>query len=171
EWLLSRGDYTRIPQEPDPDEEDVQRSAHGLRIKPLLAYLCLFPLIYAAGITVPYAFADDYSNLANTILGSNGEEIRQQAEWGRPVIAILLHTSFSLMNGIGDLRYLRFVGVLGIGLLAWLFHRALVSAGVNGQIAFSLPVLICVMPPFQVFAAWSTGAYNVYGAIFAGLAL
>jgi hypothetical protein len=161
---------TRTAEGIDPNRED-QPSVPGLRVKPLLAYLFLFPLIYAPAITVPYAFGDDYPNLGYTMLGTNGGAIRQQAEWGRPVIAVLLHTAFSLMSDIGDLRYMRFVGVIGIGLLAWLLHRALVSAGVNSLMAFSFPVLICVMPPFQVFAAWTTTSFNVYSAISAGLAL
>ena len=149
----------------------IDRGAARRELVTLGTYLGVFPLVYISAITTSYGFYDDYANLANTLRGSNGPALLQQIEWGRPLVAVLLHVAFTLMHGIGDLRYLRLFSILGIAILAWQLNRALIAGGMKRGLALILPILICVMPPFQVFVAWSSAVFNSWGAIGGGIAV
>jgi len=144
-------------------------SVRGRRIRGqafvLLAGVLL--LCYASVLVTPYAFLDDYFILAEGIRGEGGTRTQVIAS-GRPTYAFLLHLAFHAMRDIGDLRYLRLLGVLGIALLAWSFYRTLVFAGWDEYLSLLLSVFVVTMPPFQVYASWATTAFYPFAALAAG---
>ena len=75
-------------------------------------------LCYVPVLLTPYAFSDDYTILAQALQGKTEVRALQIAQ-GRPVGALLTHLAFSAIRDIGEVRYLRLVGVLGIALVAW----------------------------------------------------
>jgi hypothetical protein len=122
-------------------------------------YGALFLLVYGVCVLVPYGFADDYRILAQSLQGGGQPHmIKGMIAGGRPVQALLTQATFALLGSVDDLRALRLAGVLGIALLAWLLYRAFLRAGQERWQAALLPVLICAMPPFQVYAVWATAA-------------
>ena len=140
-------------------------------MSPLFGYLAAFLLIYAPALVVPYGYADDYYYLGRALRGTLSSPLTAQVEWGRPTLALLLDVAYSLMRDVGDLRYLRLAGVLGVALLAWLLYRALLTAGLDRLQALLAPLFICAMPSFQVYVAWAIDAVALYAAALSGAAL
>ena len=100
----------------------------------------------------------------------SGPIIQKIAE-GRPLHALLTDViSLTAARDIGDLRYLRFVGVLGIAVLAWSVFRLLVRTGWGQVQSFCVCVIMATTPSFQVYAAWATTAFYSYSALVSGLA-
>ncbi len=127
--------------------------------------------VYAVCVVVPYAFADDYTFLGGLLQGGDTIVFAKTVRDGRPVEGLLTLLTFGHMHGIADLRYQRLGGILGLVLLAWLLSRALARAGLDRRLALLVPLLICLLPPAQVYAAWATAAYYPYAAALAGLAV
>lgn len=127
--------------------------------------------VYAVCVVVPYAFADDYSFLGGILRGGTTVAFTDTARGGRPLQGLLTLLTFGHMHGVADLRYQRLGGILGLVLLAWLLSLALARAGLDRRLALLVPLLICLLPPAQVYAAWATAAYFPYAAALAGLAV
>ena len=131
--------------------------------------------IFLPTLTITYAFTDDYPVLAITNgLGPSawfGKSIvNTTASGGRPFAGLLDQLVFSTAGTIENLRFVRFLGVLGILALALLLHWALVRARVARVPAALIVVLVCSMPAFQVYASWAV-LFNVpYAALLAGSA-
>ena len=59
---------------------------------------------------------------------------------------------FSAAGTVDHLRFVRLAAVIGIVALALLLHWALVRSGIKPLYAALIAVLVCSMPPFQVYA-------------------
>ena len=131
-------------------------------------------LCYSSVLVIPYAFSDDYLFLiAHAGLPGTGNTSATYAfiANGRPTGALLTDLFFSYANTIGDLRYLRLWGVIGIGLLAWSIDRALVRVGWSRKQTVLLSVIICTLPSFQVYASCATALFYPFAALASGRAL
>jgi hypothetical protein len=117
----------------------------------------------------PYAFYDDYTDLASTLQGGRWSWTKKIVE-GRPTHALLMYLSFSRIDSIADFRYLRFLCILGLALLAWSLYRKLVREGWNYYQALCLSLIICTLPPFQVCVSWGLMAFSPFAALFSGTA-
>ena len=136
----------------------------------LLLFLSLF-ICYSNVLLKPYAFTDDYSLFNNIAFNKNFVDNQQIIASGRPLYALFLNIAFSPLTDIGDLRYIRLIGIFGIFFLACSVTHALRSNGWEKGQAALLAFLICTLPTFQVFAAWATTAFFPYSALVAGIAL
>jgi hypothetical protein len=120
--------------------EGADRFSAGLarpRLSTVASYLAMLGsvlVVYLPVVVVPYAFLDDYANLAATKTGT-WDLWASWAEEGRVLNGILSQAAFSAANSIDDLRLVRLVGLLGIGTLIVLLRQALVRAGVGGFVA------------------------------------
>ena len=134
--------------------------------------LVLFVLfiIYSPAIFVPYAFLDDYTILFAALRHDMFDISKMIVEGGRPVYALGVMWGFNAMHGIGDLRYLRAASVIGIAALATASHQAFEGADLPRPVVLAFSLLIGLMPPFQVYAAWSSLAFYPWSAFLAGLA-
>lgn len=96
--------------------------------------------VYAPVLITPYAFYDDYVNLSAAIRGdSSGLLIKKMTE-GRPLHGVLLNSiSFPMVGDIANLRYLRFIGIIGLSVLAWSVFRGLVRTVGGGGRRFVCP--------------------------------
>ena len=134
-------------------------------------FLAVFLTVYAPVVLTPYAFNDDFFNLAEALQKSQSGLIIQKISEGRPLHALLTDViSFRATRDIGGLRYLRFVGVLGITVLAWSVFRLLVRTGCGHAQSFCVCVIMATTPSFQIYAAWATTAFYSYSALVSGLA-
>ncbi len=137
-------------------------------------YVILFLLIYAPCVITQYASADDYSYVSSYLFGSKGL-FSNRTFWditsdGRPIYALMVQASIGIQPDFGSLRLVRTAGIIGIGLLAWLVYRTLRAAKLDAHLAFCIPVVICTLPPLQLFAAWATTSYFAFGCVLGGLA-
>jgi hypothetical protein len=125
--------------------------------------------VYLIGLLASYGFADDYLLLA----GNHGlapDPFDLYVSGGRPLGGVLSMTAFSLADGINQLRWIRFAGVIGIVMLALLMHRTLLLQGLSNRGSALIAVFVCVLPPFQVYASWATLFVVPYAAFLAGIA-
>jgi hypothetical protein len=86
---------------------------------------------------------------------------------GRPVFGLLYLGAFSRIYSIGDLRWLRVAGILGIAAFATAFYYELKRQDLPHSLVLMLSFLIGLMPPFQVYAAWATIAPASWAAFLA----
>lgn len=130
----------------------------------------VFLLCYASALITPYGFSDDYAFLTQRDRGETGLDTSVIAK-GRPTYAVLLRFAFSHLSTVGDLRYLRLFGIIGIALLAWSFYRILVLNGWDASQAVFLSVVVFTLPSFQVYAAFTVTAFYPFAALVSGGAL
>lgn len=139
-------------------------------LRVFVAYVAAFVLVYSPALFTSYGFIDDYFQLASALQGATALGIRQHISFGRPLQGVLIVSSFSLMRDVGDIRWLRLVGIVGIAVLAWLLHRVLAASGRGPVTALLLPLVIGLTLPMQVWAAWAICAFFPYAAAIAGAA-
>ena len=87
---------------------------------------------------------------------------------GRPLWGALVKPVFAAAGTIDNLRFVRLVTVLGIVALACLLYWALVRSKVGRLPAALIALLVCTMPPFQLYAAWSVAFSVPWTALLAG---
>ncbi len=130
-------------------------------------FLAVFLTAYAPALMTPYAFLDDYVWLHSALLGDVGGIIAK-IKSGRPLYGLLLDVmtlSSAAVRDISDLCYLRFLGIVGIAVLAWSMFRLLLRTGWEHAQSFFLSVILCTTLPFQVYAAWAVTAFYPYSAL------
>lgn len=130
-------------------------------------FLAVFLTVYSPVLHTDYAFLDDYHDLAG---GPHGWSITKKMREGRPLYALATRLFLQSATHIEDLRYARFVGVVGIGLVAWLVFLILTRSGWSRFQAFCVGVIIGSSLPFQVCAAWASVALYPFAALVSGLA-
>jgi hypothetical protein len=131
--------------------------------------------VFLTVVIVPYAYTDDYTLLWMSVSGEATAQfgmsiMNVNALGGRPLMGLFDEVGFGLANGIGDLRFLRLVSVLGIAALAVLVHYALVRARVASVPAALIAILMCLVPALQVYGAWATLYSQPFAALSAGVA-
>jgi hypothetical protein len=131
-----------------------------------LFFLSVFLLCYASVLFTSYGFIDDYPFLASALRGESS--FGQIIAGGRPSYAVLLQLFFSSVRDVGDLRYARLFGVVGMAWLAVYFYRTLVGQRWNPIESLLVSLLVFTLPTFQVYAAWTTVSFHVYAALAAG---
>lgn len=76
---------------------------------------------------------------------------------GRPLGALLLNVQGLLVTSLGAMLASRFVAVAFILIAAWIMYRFLTgSLGASRFPATALAASIALLPPFELYAAWST---------------
>jgi hypothetical protein len=141
------------------------------------------PLVVAGAVTaiflpillVPYGFSDDYSLLWMAVSKEPSVQFGKtlfdaNATTGRPLMGLLDQWFFSAAGTIENLRFVRLVAVVGILAIALLLHWALVRARIDPIPAALIVVLVCSLPAFQIYAAWTTLFSQSFGALLGGAA-
>jgi hypothetical protein len=127
-------------------------------------------------LIVPYGFLDDYLHLA---LAEHLDLSRPPyppsvveagvAE-GRPVWGLFVRPVLALAGTIDNLRFVRIITVLGIVALALLLYSALVRSKIGRLPAALIALLVCSLPPFQLYAAFTVTFPLPWTALLAGCA-
>lgn len=131
----------------------------------LLGYVAVFFLAFFPVIVTPFGFYDSYLVLNNSDTGNMWQGVYPSVAGGRPLFALLETLALRPLSTIGDLRYLRFDGALGIALVAWTIYFLLRRAGVARWPAILLPIFVCTLPPFQVYVSWAECAIFPYAML------
>ena len=80
-------------------------------------------------------FAAEAPDLPESLTDEFGREFTPGRAWrrsvaeGRPLLGLANYLAYEMASELEHLRYVRFVGVLGMALLAWSLYRALAGAG------------------------------------------
>jgi hypothetical protein len=136
----------------------------------LVVYVASFLAVYLSVIVTPYAFSDDYSGLRNAMTHQVWAPALKVAGGGRPLYALLQGLVLPLIPSLGGLRFLRVLGIVNIGFMAFACHIWLSRARLPRVVNLGLPAMLGLMPPFQVYAAWATAAFFPLSALLSGLA-
>ncbi len=130
--------------------------------------------MYLPALVVPYGLSDDYLYLAQAEeLGLpsppyNKSVMHAAAAEGRPLWGALVKPVFAVAGTIDNLRFVRLATVLGIVVLACVLFWALVRSKVGRLPAALIALLVCTMPPFQLYASWSVAFMLPWTALLAG---
>jgi hypothetical protein len=154
-------------------EMEKSRTAHEESFSGWLVFISLTAVLllcYVPVLVTQYAFSDDYSVLATDHRGKIELERETKISQGRPTHALLIELFFHNRN-IGNLRYLRLLSVAGIVLLAWSLYRRLLGAEWSSKVSFVVALIVCTLPPFQVYASWGVEAFFPFAALASGGAL
>jgi len=135
--------------------------------KVFIVLLGVFLLCYTPVLITSYGFSDDYAFLTQRDRGEAGLDTSVIAK-GRPTYAVLIYVAFSYLHTVSDLRYLRLFGICLMTLLAWSLHQILVRQGWNRYQALFLSIIVCTLPPFQVYAAFAMVAFYPLAALLSG---
>jgi hypothetical protein len=141
----------------------------------LVIALAIF-VVFLPALIVPYGNTDDYMNLAHAEhLGLSSPPfaksvMRAAVAEGRPLFGLIVDPVFSAAGTVDNLRFVRIIGVLGIVALGLLLYRALERSKVGSLPAALIALLVCAVPPFQLYAAWATTFAFPWAAFLAGCA-
>lgn len=120
--------------------------------------LALFALPLAAYWNTTFhhfGFRDDYSNLSEAH-EQPGKIIHFIASHGRPVYGFLLESSFASIDSIREIKWLRFAGAIGLGLVAAFLFGLLRRRGWSLATAAFTAATVSLAPAAQVIASWAT---------------
>jgi hypothetical protein len=123
-------------------------------IKRLVWMIGIMLVVYSSVLAVPYGFADDYE-IGSWVYYQPLRIIPCLAVQGRPVGALLELAAYYPIYHVGDFAWLRLIGIIGLGFLAWVFSRTMIRAGWSVQAAIPMAVMAATMPPMQVLASWA----------------
>ena len=102
-----------------------------------------------------FGLRDDYANLSEAH-EQPGKIIEFTASHARPLYGILLQQSFKWSDSIHELQWLRFVGAIGLGLIAVMLFGLLRWLGWNWGAAAFTAAMVSLTPSAQVIASWAT---------------
>jgi hypothetical protein len=124
---------------------------------------------YLPAVVVPYAFMDDYFDLASR-QGLGDGFVGTATSYGRPFQGFFLAGAFSLASDLDSVRLVRLVSLLGVMLLATLLFYALHKGGFSRWLAAAVCISIVSLPSFQIYASWAATSEAPFAAILGGLA-
>lgn len=167
-----RQNRPQAPDSPRPSRPAPATGRHRIERWILPIAITLFVLLYSPAFLLPYGYADDYAVLAAFQYGGKAvsDLVTMMALGGRPVMALLTAAFYLPAHHLVDLQVLRLVGVVLIGVLAWLLFMTFRRVGAGLLLASVAPILICVTPPFELHAGWAALSLCTLASIFAGFA-
>ena len=146
-------------------------------------FLAIFSAIYLPVLQAEYIVDDDYAdfvaevpNLPESLTDEFGREITPGRAWrrstseGRPLMGLAAYLLYGMVPELGHHRYARFVGILGIALLAWSLYRVLAGAGHHRLRAFCVAAVACSALPLQVWVYSAATATHPLAATLSGFA-
>ena len=140
----------------------------------MLVIAVVIAAVFLPVLTAPYGLTDDYLYLAHADdLGLPSpphakDIVHAAAAEGRPFWALVEQPVLSAADTIDNLRFVRIITVAGIAALALLLYWSLVRAKVAQLPAALLALLVCAMPPFQLYAGWTVAFPAPWAALLAG---
>ncbi|WP_168404451.1 glucosyltransferase domain-containing protein [Erwinia amylovora] len=150
-----------LPHEP-------QRTDGNLRI--YFTYFVIILVAYSPTYMYTYAFSDDWA-IFYSVFHSNNELLKWDVTSGRPLYGFLKIISLSLLQYVSGFQIIRFIAVAALALLCCYVYRKINSRkiidGEYERIVF--PLLICLLPSFQVYTAWAICSPFVFSVALSGL--
>ncbi|GEM_PF-2091106 len=161
------------------------------RESPALALLviavCLF-FAYSSALFIPYAHRDDPSRIVyysdsyapdQRITPSQTDNwgmsiTAHLKEWdlsiGRPFQYLWQRTLFQFTSTVGDMCWMRFVGLVGAVLFAWTVFISLRQAGWGFHHSLGLALCLGFLPAVQATVSWASANHGVWAAFLGCLA-
>ena len=144
--------------------------AEGNKKNVYIFYFFLLMLTFSPVIFFSYAFSDDWSTLFDAIT-RNGSSFQWDVQSGRPVYAVFRYYGKMLINDISSFSYLRLFNILSLVVLSCFIYNFIDSRKIFDNPVFKIifPLLICLLPAFQVYASWATCFPFTISVLLAGI--
>ena len=147
---------------------------------PSAIFLFFFALIYSPAIQGHYLANEDYSLLwTSDQLGVDKESFASyiptiQIE-GRPLETLYYYIIFNkyinLLKSYEPVNTVRFIGIIGIGLLAFVLFLIFIENKFKTDHAVFLSILICTLPPFQIYLGQIICVVFIFSVLLSGLSI
>ncbi|MHB6637423.1 glucosyl transferase GtrII family protein, partial [Klebsiella pneumoniae] len=144
--------------------------AEGNKKNVYIFYFFLIMLTFSPVIFFSYAFSDDWSTFFDAIT-RNGSSFQWDVQSGRPVYAVFRYYGQMLINDISSFSYLRLFNILSLVVLSGFIYNFIDSRKIFDNPVFKVifPLLICLLPAFQVYASWATCFPFTISVLLAGI--
>ncbi|HDU5368704.1 TPA: glucosyl transferase GtrII family protein, partial [Klebsiella pneumoniae] len=144
--------------------------AEGNKKNVYIFYFFLIMLTFSPVIFFSYAFSDDWSTFFDAIT-RNGSSFQWDVQSGRPVYAVFRYYGKMLINDISSFSYLRLFNILSLVVLSCFIYNFIDSRKIFDNPVFKIifPLLICLLPAFQVYASWATCFPFTISVLLAGI--
>ena len=128
-------------------------------------YFFIVLISYSSVLLSKYAFSDDWSSINNSLYGS--DSFQWDVLSGRPVYALFRLFWVKHVIGLGELYIIRTLSVIGTFILSICLYCFIKSKGVFNKdwMLFSCPIVIILLPSFQVYNSWATCSVFVYSVL------
>ncbi len=146
----------------------------------LLFFLLFFALVYKPIIQGHYFYGDDYMRIwtspwvedTNQSYASYSNLIPAE---GRPLHLLYNHIIFNKyinsLKSYDAANTVRIVGIIGVGLLSYVLFVFFKANKLRTSHAILLSILICTLPPIQVYLGWLISLVDIYSILLSTLSL
>jgi hypothetical protein len=157
-----------IPQITLPERCDRKnRSKLFLNLGVLISFCIVLLLTYFPVVQINYLYMEDYifvnsqeeHSLLNLLVS---ETIAGKSLYG--IFYYLIANYFEHANSI------RLLGIISLGLLAYIIYKFLKTYLIKSEHSFLISILVCTLPAFQIYVAWTVCVPYIYSAILSVLA-
>lgn len=133
-----------------------------------LYFLVLF-IAYSPTYLFSYAFSDDWALFYAA--AHNLDIFRWDIISGRALYGLLKLISTGVLQSVSGFQIIRLVGVLTLWLLCCYLYKFITSRSlITGRYeAIIFPVLLCLLPAFQVYTAWAICSPFIISVLLSGL--
>jgi hypothetical protein len=142
---------------------------------PLLLLLLLFILVYSPVIRGHYFYGDDYIRLWTSPIGEETNQsyvsyARKIPAEGRPLHLLYAHIIFNkYIKHYKAANTVRIIGIIGVGLLSYILYLIFKANKFRTNHAILLSILICTLPPIQVYLGWLISLVDIYSILLSAL--
>lgn len=142
------------------------RSNIFLQLGVFILFCIILILTYLPAVQTDYYFMEDYifvrGNAVQTYNESFTDEIVERTRDGKSIYGAFLYLIASL-NVSGNV--IRLLGIISLGLLAYIIYNFLKTWGIKSEHSFLISILVCILPGFQIYIAWTVCVPYLYSAI------
>jgi hypothetical protein len=144
----------------------------------LFFFLLFFALIYKPLTQGHYFHGDDYMRIWTSPWLENTDQTyvsyaQLMPGEGRPLNLLLNHLIFNkYINSLKSYEAantIRMIGIIGVGLLAYVLYLIFKANKFRTSHAFLLSILICTLPPFQIYLGWLLCLIDIYSVLLSAL--
>lgn len=132
----------------------------------LVIVACLL-VAYGSAVMFSYGHSDDYSTLFNQQQGWFSLLLDWNAASGRPILGWLNHGLYYSVGTVGQLAWLRGMGIFLLGVVAWLLIRRFDRLGLPPAESLLLGLLCVLTPSAAVYAGWAITSIAMLSGILA----
>ena len=118
-------------------------------------YFCFTAFLSLWFVTREYAWADDWSFLGSYVgySPSHGEE---HLAGFRPILQLVFDSSFSQLDNVRDLAFIRIISVIGTMILSFYLYWCLRRLTWSPFSSFCIAGFMQFLPTFQIYQKWAT---------------
>jgi hypothetical protein len=144
----------------------------------LFFFLLFFALVYKPILQGHYFYRDDYLRIWTSPWVKNTNQTfvsyaHLMPGEGRPLNLLLNHVIFNkYINSLKSYEAantVRIIGIIGVGLLAYVLYLIFKANRFRTDHAILLSILICTLPPFQVYLGWIICLVDIYSVLLSAL--